>query len=362
MVRSSASVPEHDGSAVVGIHHVEIYVANNHQAAHFYNTVLGFRTTGTWRSESGDRTSLAIERGDIRLLLTAPVTASSAVAEHVRLHGEGIKDIALTVRDADALFHDAVQHGARRVTPPVTMAGPAGELRLACIGTCGDLVHTLVDPSRWTGALLPGFVPAAATAPVSDTALDGIDHIALALSAGELDPWIQFYIEGLGFAETHQEQVSTEYSAMRSKVVQTANAAVRFPMLEPAAGRRKSQIDDYILYHEGPGAQHLALRSHDIVRSVAAMAGAIDFLATPAAYYDALPSRVGDVSSDIEMLQRYGILVDRDPTGLLLQVFTKPIGARPTLFLEVIERRGAAGFGSGNIRALFEAVERTQAL
>jgi 4-hydroxyphenylpyruvate dioxygenase len=357
-------VSQHNGAAAVqGIHHVEMYVANDHQASHFYRTVLGFTTLGRVPRENGhaDRRTTAIQRGDVRVLLTAPLTASCEVAEHLRVHGEGIKDIAFSVSDVDAVFERAVARGAAPLMPPDfrMIGGPSS--RIARIGTCGDLVHSLIGPAApgtpWCHAVSEypsdGVVP--------DTAIDGVDHVALALAAGELDRWTEFYVSALGFAETHQEQVSTEYSAMRSKVVCSPNGAVRLPMMEPASGRRKSQIDDYVASHDGPGAQHLALRSHDILQSVASMTGGLEFLPTPATYYDSLEARVGALPSDLDSLRRHGVLVDRDATGLLLQVFTKPIGARRTLFLEVIERRGAQGFGSGNIKALFEAVERLQA-
>jgi 4-hydroxyphenylpyruvate dioxygenase len=355
--RDSHHAPR-SGAEVESIHHVELYVSNSHQAAHFYRTALGFEIVGRLDSAgpSADRTSVAIRQGAIRLLLTAPLNASSGVAEHLRVHGEGIKDIAFSVSDVDAAFARAVDAGARLVRAPANEAIGSGRVRTARIASCGVLEHTLTiddtaEPwSPWAGA---GAQDAIA-------GLESIDHIALAVSAGELDAWVAFYLSAFGFKESHQEDVSTEYTAMRSKVVQSPNAAVRFPMMAPAPGRRKSQIDTYIESHGAPGAQHLALRARDIVQSVAAMSSSIDFLPTPSAYYDSLASRVGDVAAEISALQRYGILADRDASGLLLQVFTRPIGPRPTLFLELIERRGADGFGSGNIKALFEAVERTQ--
>ena len=350
---------------VHGIHHVEIYVANTHQAAHFYRSVLGFHIVGTCSAdaERPDRTTIAVEREDVRLLLTAPLTAASPVAEHIRLHGEGVKDVAFFVRDVDELFDRATARGARPLQPPSTSGRGGLPVRTACIGACGDLVHSLFSRQPERRAFVPGLVSASRDAPVPDTALEAIDHVALALKAGELDSWVEFYTTALGFEETHQEQVSTEYSAMRSKVVATPNGAVRFPLLEPAPGRRRSQIEAYVDSHEGPGAQHVAFRSRDIVTSVRAMAQGVEFLPTPSPYYESLAARVGALPDDIDALRRHGILVDRDPTGLLLQVFTRPIGPRPTLFLEVIERRdGARGFGSGNIKALFEAVERMQAI
>lgn len=356
---ASKSVPHPDAAVagVRGIHHLEMYVSDARRAAGFYRTVLGFEAIDLDGrvAPSADRTTVAMQRGRVRLLLTAPATSDGEVAEHIRRHGDGIKDIAFVVDDVDALFERATARGARPLHAPSTLLGETGSARFAIIGVCGDVAHSLYDrapaPSRRTSSRPP-----------LDTALDGIDHVAFALEAGELDRWVEFYVSALGFEETHQEQVSTEYSAMRSKVVATTNGAVRFPLMEPAPGKRQSQIEAYVQSHGGPGAQHLAFSSHDIVKSVSAMRAGLEFLPTPAPYYDSLPGRVGSLPADMEALQRHGILVDRDSAGLLLQVFTKPVGERPTLFFEVIERRnGARGFGSGNIRALFEAVERMQA-
>lgn len=342
------------------IHHVEMYVSNNHQAAHFYRTVFGFETIGTVNPEGGDRTTIALRRGEVRLLLTAPRTAESEVARHILQHGEGIKDVALLVNGLDQLFDRATGHGAHALQTPSTRAAGDVAYRTARVAACGALVHSLVERGTSDGPLVPGLVPADSPSPPSDSGIVAIDHIALALDAGELDRWVDFYVSALGLMETHQEDVSTEYSAMRSKVVSTPDGAVRFPMMEPAPGRRQSQIETYVRSHQGAGAQHLALRSHDIVHSVRAAAPAVEFLAIPPTYYDSLGPRVGIGADEIESLRRCGVLADRDATGILLQAFTKPIGARPTLFLELIERRGANGFGGGNIKALFEAVERSQ--
>jgi 4-hydroxyphenylpyruvate dioxygenase len=355
------AVNPHSSSRIDGIHHIEIYVSNNYQAAHFYRSTLGFSVTGTTEpTRVADSTSIAMRRSEMLLLLTSPIVSSSPVADHIRLHGEGVKDIALSVTGVDHLFHTAISRGARPILNPTTQEDDCGLVRTARIATCGDLIHSLIERSRYRG-ISPGIVAVEDWGFAPDTALDSIDHLALALDEGQLDEWVEFYISALGFRETHQEEVNTEYSAMRSKVVQSPNGAVRFPMMEPAKGRRRSQIENYIQSHQGPGAQHLALCSTDIVKSVSVMATAgIQFLATPATYYDSLQARVGELSLELDGLRRLGILVDRDARGLLLQVFTKAIEARPTLFLEVIERRGAVGFGSGNIRALFEAVERAQ--
>jgi 4-hydroxyphenylpyruvate dioxygenase len=349
----------HPLSSIRGIDHVEIYVSNCHQAAHYYRTALGFTVVGHSRDEPGaDRTSIAMQREDIRLLLTAPLTPSSEVAQHLHLHGEGIKDVALTVADIEEVFDRAVAAGGRALDAP--SAAAIQPIRTARLAAYGDLVHSLIErPPDWLW-LPPRIVPSPTKLDAPDTGLVAIDHLGVAVAAGEVDRQVRFYIDALGFEEGHREDVRTEYSAMRSKVVQTPDAKVRFPIMEPAPARRPSQIDTYIDSHHGPGVQHLAFRSNDIVKSASVLAATIEFLPTPDSYYDSLENRVGDLAGEIASLRRYGILADRDATGLLLQVFTRPIGTRPTLFLEVIERRGAKGFGSGNIKALFEAVERTQ--
>ncbi|HLG59852.1 MAG TPA: 4-hydroxyphenylpyruvate dioxygenase [Vicinamibacterales bacterium] len=345
---------------VYGVDYVEIYVSNCRQAAYYYRTALGFTMIGqVAQDDAGGRRSIALQQGDIRLILTSPITPSSEVAEHIYRHGEGIKDVALAVTDAERVFDHAVAAGASPLAFPTTRQLPRATIRTAKIGTCGNLVHTLVERPAGSIYEWPGVVTGRPRG-TPNTGLVDIDHLALAVGAGELEPHVDFYISALGFEETHQENVTTEYSAMRSKVVQSPNGRVRFPIMEPAPGRRRSQIDSYVNAHQGPGVQHLALRSNDIVSSVAMLADVIDFLPTPDAYFDSLPARVGDLAGELKALRHYGILADRDATGLLLQVFTKPIGARPTLFLEVIERRGAEGFGGGNIKALFEAVERAE--
>jgi 4-hydroxyphenylpyruvate dioxygenase len=360
---NQSSISERNASGVEGIHHVEVYVSDLRKSAQFYCSSLGLQVVGTVR-EIGvdDRSSVMLERGEIRLLLTSPLHSSSPVAQHIRVHGEGVKDIALSVSDVDRVFHKATSRGARPIWPPSSREDEHGVLGTACIAACGDLVHSLLAHRDYSGPLVPGLIATKTTDVPPDTALDGIDHIAFALNPGELEERVEFYVSALGFRETHQEDVMTEHSAMRSKVVQTPSGSVRFPLMEPAAGRRKSQIEAYIKAHEGSGAQHLALLSHDIRQSVSKMMlSGTTFLSTPGSYYEGLEARVGKLSQELDELRKLGVLVDRDARGLLFQIFTKPIGSRPTLFLEVIERRGSHGFGSGNIKALFEAVEREDA-
>lgn len=344
---------------VVRIHHVEIYVANLRQAIHFYRTILGFRVLGPIHTAATDRSSVALGRGRARLVLTAPLTASSDVSAHVHRHGEGVKDIALTVREVHDVFRRAVAAGAQVVADPVVTSFAGGQARIARIASCGSLVHSLIEPLDTDGGWLSP-VRQEGGVPDVDTALDGLDHVAIAVRAGELDRTVEFYRAALGLVETHAETVGTEYTAMRSKVVGTTDGSVRFPLLEPALGARRSQIDVFLQAHDGPGVQHLAFESRDIVGSVRAMGDGVEFLPPPPPYYESVEARLGQRPAEFETLSRHGILIDSDATGVLLQVFTKPIGTRPTLFLEIVERRGATGFGSGNIKALFEAVERLQ--
>lgn len=345
------------GSPIHGIHHIEIYVDDQAATARFYQSALGFTTIAARATD--DSNSLVVGVSDIRIVLTAPSGGNSPVAEHLRLHGEGIKDIALSVSSIDRVFRKAVEGGGEPTRFPEIEQDISGAVRIARIRTFGDLVHSLVDANDYQECFMPGFDPAPGVG--GESTIEKIDHVALAVSSGELDRCTEFYTSALDFRETHQEDVSTEYSAMRSKVVQTADGSVRFAMMEPAAGRRKSQIENFITANNGPGAQHIAFHTRDIVQSVSIMtASGMEFLAIPQAYYDHLSNRVGRVPMGIETLRRLGILADCDAAGLLLQIFTKPVVNRPTLFLELIQRLGAEGFGSGNIKALFEAVERAQ--
>lgn len=355
-------VPQRGPTLVEGCSHVEFYTANSLQAADFYRNALGFDIVGSSWPDAActDRYSVVVQRGEIRLILTEPRTNEGCIAEFVDRHGDGARDIALSVTDVDRVFELAVGHGAIALEKPATQFTIQGPLRTARIEACGDLVHSLIDTSAYGGALPPGFAPRPPSGPVRDTALESIDHMAIALHPGDLGKYVEFYTSALGFLEAHQEQVRTKYSAMSSKVVETPSRTVRFPMMEPAPGKLRSQIEAYLTANQGPGVQHVALRSSDIVKSVSALrAAGVEFLEPLKTNYEALGAHVRNLCSDLDQLKQLGILIDQDATGCLLQVFTKPIGPRPTLFLEIIERRGGAeGFGSGNIKSLFEAVER----
>lgn len=346
------------------IDHIEMYVGNARQAAHFYRTALGFRPSAYAGLETNtrDRTSHVVEQDGIKLVLTSSLGLDDPIAEHVRLHGDGVKDIAFTVDDATQAFEEAVRRGAQPIMEPTISEDESGQLTRATIATFGDTVHSFIERNQYNGDFLPGYQAIANPAKSESTGLSAIDHVAVSVPPGKLDEWIGFYKCVMNFHQLHQEDVSTEYSAMNSKVVRNSNGQVIFPMMEPAPGKRKSQIEEYLTFYRGPGAQHIALRCNDIVQTIQSLrANGIEFLKVPDTYYETLEDRIGPFDEDIAWLRELNILVDRDSDGYMLQAFTKPVQSRPTLFWEVIERRGSTGFGGGNIKALFEAVEREQA-
>ena len=354
-----------DGMPLNGIDHVELYVGNAAQAATFYREALGFREIAYAGLETGrrDRASHVLEQGAIRLVLTGALVADHPVGRHVAAHGDGVKVVALSVPDAERAFRVAVDRGAEPVSPPQRTADDHGEAVQATVQAYGAVVHTFVERGSYRGAFLPGYARRSGSA--SGTGLLAIDHVVGNVALGDMEKWVGFYERVFGMRELNHftdESISTEYSALMSKVVSDGTGRIKFPINEPAEGRRRSQIDEFLEFHAGPGVQHLALTSEDIVATVSALsARGIEFLRTPDSYYDELPARVGELAEPLEALRRYGILADRDEEGYLLQVFSRPLGDRPTLFLEVIERHGATGFGHGNFKALFEALEREQA-
>jgi 4-hydroxyphenylpyruvate dioxygenase len=349
-----------------GIDHVELFVGNALQAAYFWTRALGFKEVAYAGLETGvrDRASHVLEQGRIRIVLTGALTPGHDIGRHVAAHGDGVKVIALSVPDAAHAYREAVARGAAGVREPWEASDEHGAVRMATIAAYGETLHTFVDRSAYHGPFLPGY--AARSGQSSDAGLLAIDHIVGNVELGEMDRWVKFYEDVFGMREMihfSDEDISTEYSALMSKVVTSGNGRIKFPLNEPAEGKRKSQIDEYLEYYGGPGAQHIAVATRDIVHCVEQLqARGVEFLQTPETYYDEVPERVGEIAESLEDLRRLGILVDRDDEGYLLQIFTKPIGDRPTVFLEVIERHGARGFGDGNFKALFEAIEREQAL
>jgi 4-hydroxyphenylpyruvate dioxygenase len=350
-----------------GIDHVELFVGNAKQAAFFYTRAYGFKLVAYSGLETGarDRASYVVQQGRIRLVLTGALHSDSPIAEHHRHHGDGVKVIALSVPDVDHAWHEATTRGAEGVVEPHDSSDEYGTVRMATIKTYGETLHTFVARAGYTGPFLPGYEAREDGSPDDDPAhpmLLAIDHIVG--NVEHMDPWVSFYEDVFNMKEMlhfTDEAISTEYSALMSKVVADGKGVVKFPINEPAEGKRKSQIEEYLEFYEGPGAQHLAVATRDIVNTVAELRRrGVEFLDIPASYYEEVPGRVPEVAPILDDLRTQGILVDRDDEGYLLQIFTKPIGDRPTVFLEVIERHGARGFGDGNFKALFEALEREQ--
>jgi 4-hydroxyphenylpyruvate dioxygenase len=355
---------EHDFMPLNGVDHVELYVGNALQAAYYYVHAFGFHEIAYAGLETGtrDRVSHVLEQGRIRLVLTGALHSDSPIAAHQHRHGDGVKVIALSVPDVDRAYREATTRGADSVEEPHDLSDEHGTVRLATIKTYGETLHTFVGRRDYKGAFLPGYE--AVKRGEDSGMLLGIDHIVGNVELGHMDEWVKYYEDVFGMREMlhfSDDDISTEYSALMSKVVTNGNGRVKFPLNEPAEGKRKSQIDEYLEYYGGAGAQHIAVATRDIVACVEQLkARGIEFLNTPETYYDDVPERIGEIKEDLEDLRRLGILVDRDDEGYMLQIFTKPIGDRPTMFFEVIERHGARGFGEGNFKALFEAIEREQ--
>jgi 4-hydroxyphenylpyruvate dioxygenase len=349
-----------------GIDHVELYVGNALQSAYFYAHALGFRETAYAGLETRvrDRTSHVLEQGRIRIVLTGALRPDHEIGVHQAKHGDGVKVIALGVPDVEHAYREATTRGATGVREPWEETDEHGTIRFAQIETYGETLHTFVDRSDYHGAFRPGYTARDSATP--DVGLLAIDHIVGNVELGAMETWVKYYEDVFGMTEMlhfTDEAISTEYSALMSKVVTSGNGRVKFPINEPAEGKRKSQIDEYLEFYGGAGAQHIAVATRDIVRTVTEMRErGIEFLNVPDTYYDDVPERIGEIKESLEDLRRLGILVDRDDEGYMLQIFTKPIGDRPTMFLEVIERHGARGFGEGNFKALFEAIEREQEL
>src|SRR4051794_836847 len=351
-----------------GWDHVELWVGNAKQAAFWYEHALGFRRTAYAGPETGvrDRASYVLEQGDIRFVLTSGLREDSEVARFAGRHGDGAKDIALQVPSASEAYRTAVQRGARGIAEPHWVEDDYGRVELASIGTYGEVVHTFVNRAEYTGPYLPGYVSTAANGHISGVGLKAIDHVVGNVELGRMNHWVEFYERVFGMTNiVHfgDDQIQTEYSALMSKVMSDGSGKIKFPINEPAEGKRKSQIEEYLEFNGGPGVQHIAMQSDDIGGTVQALKQrGIPFLDTPDAYYEEVQGRVGEIAEDYDDLQRLKILADRDEDGYLLQIFTKTAQDRPTVFFEVIERHGATTFGEGNFKALFESIEREQAL
>ncbi len=351
-----------------GTDYVEFYVGNAKQAAHYYQAGFGFQLVGYRGPETGtrDRASYLLTQGKIRLVLTTHLRAGGDIAGHVARHGDGVKDIALWVDDARDAFAKAVERGAEPVHEPKVLHDDNGEVVVAAIRTYGETIHSLVERGKYRGLFMPGFVPRKPVYNPSEVGLKYVDHIVGNVELGKMNFWVGFYERVMGFKNLisfDDTDISTEYSSLMSKVVSNGNERIKFPINEPAQGKKKSQIDEYLEFYGGPGAQHLALATDDIIATVTALRDrGVEFLTVPTTYYDDLQERVGKIDEPLDKLKELGVLVDRDPDGYLLQIFSKPVQDRPTLFYEIIERKGAKSFGKGNFKALFEAIEREQAL
>ncbi len=359
---------ERDFLPLNGTDYVEFYVGNARQAAHYYRSAFGFRLAAYRGPETGTRdvASYVVVQNKIRFVLSTPLAPDHAVADHIRLHGDGVRDIALWVDDAESAWRETTRRGARSIREPETLRDEHGEARIASIATYGETIHTFVERRNYTGVFLPGFVAIEGEDDVSrPVGLKHIDHMVGNVGLGEMNRWVDFYRDVMGFKmfkHFDDKDISTEYSALMSKVMSNGNERVKFPINEPAMGKRKSQIDEYLEFYHGPGVQHIAMATDHIIDTVGALRRqGVEFLRVPTTYYEDLQSRVGVIDEPIGELQELGILVDRDDEGYMLQIFTRPVEDRPTLFYEVIQRKGSRSFGKGNFKALFEAIEREQA-
>ncbi len=350
-----------------GTDYVEFYVGNAKQAAHYYKTAFGFQSLAYAGLETGvrDKVSYVLQQDKIRLVLTTSLTSEGAVAEHVKKHGDGIKVIALWVDDARKAYQETISRGASSFFEPVVEKDDNGEVIRAGIHTYGETVHIFVERRNYQGLFLPGFKEWESEYKPGWTGLKYIDHMVGNVDLGSMNKWADFYANVMGFANLvtfDDKDISTKYTALMSKVMTNGNGRIKFPLNEPATGLKKSQIEEYLDFYEGPGCQHIAVATDDIVFTVSEMRKrGVEFLHVPGDYYDTVVDRVGDIAEDMKELKSMGIMVDRDEDGYLLQIFTKPVEDRPTLFFEIIQRKGAKSFGKGNFKALFESIEAEQA-
>jgi 4-hydroxyphenylpyruvate dioxygenase len=347
------------------IHHVEFWVGNAKQAAYYYRKAFGFSQLAYSGLETGNRqfASYVLAQGKVRFVLSTPFDPAHESSAHIARHGDGVRDIALLVEDADFAFQEAVRRGAVPVIEPHDLSDEDGSVRRAMIRTYGDTVHSFLSYSDYRGAFLPGYAQAEIEG--DSVGLAAIDHIVGNVELGEMATWAEWYSKVMGFTRYitfDDKDISTEYSALMSIVMSDGSQVVKFPINEPAEGKKKSQIQEYLEAYYGPGVQHVALLCKDVIETVGKLrVNGIEFLSVPESYYEELPGRVGEIEEPLDQLRQLGILVDRDENGYLLQIFTRPVQDRPTVFFEIIQRKGARGFGKGNFKALFESIEREQA-
>lgn len=351
-----------------GTDHIEFYVGNAKQSAYYYQHAFGFQLVAYAGPETGirDRASYVLQQGKVRFVLTTALHPDHEITRHVAQHGDGVKVLALWVDDAEKAYYETMARGARSHTQPAMLTDDDGEVRVSAIHTYGETIHKFVERKNYKGVFMPGYKPASSLFRSEPVGLEYIDHCVGNVELGRMNEWVKFYEDVMGFKMIitfDDKDISTEYSALMSKVVSNGNGFVKFPINEPAEGKKKSQIDEYLEFYQGAGVQHIAIITTNIIETVSKLKDrGVEFLAVPKTYYDDLAQRVGKIDEDMDDLSRLGILVDRDEEGYLLQLFTKPVEDRPTVFFEIIQRKGARSFGKGNFKALFEAIEREQAL
>jgi 4-hydroxyphenylpyruvate dioxygenase len=367
VAKSTTSTPMADFLPLEGTDYVELYVGNAKQAAHFYQNAFGFQALAYAGPETGvkDKVSYVVRQHKLTFMLTTPLRADSEIAAHVHKHGDGVKSLSLRVPDATRAWEETTRRGAKSYMEPQRLTDKDGEVMMSGIHTYGDTVHLFIERKNYQGVFMPGF--RAWENPYfkpSDCGLLYVDHCVGNVGWNQMNPWVKFYEDVMGFKNIlsfDDEDISTEYSALMSKVMSSGNGFVKFPINEPAEGKKKSQVEEFLDFYDGEGCQHVAMATNDIVKTVTELRSrGVEFLQVPTTYYDDLLDRVGHIDEDLAPLKELGILVDRDNEGYLLQLFTKPVEDRPTLFFEIIQRKGATSFGKGNFKALFEAIEREQ--
>ncbi len=367
-VKDQKTTEEKDFLPINGTDYIEMYVGNAKQAAHFYKTAFGFQSLAYAGLPTGlkDRESYVLIQGKIRLVLTSPLGADSDIAAHISKHGDGVKVVALWVDDAQKAYEETTFRGAHPYLEPHEKQDKEGKVIVSGIHTYGDTVHLFIDRKQYKGIFLPGYQPWTSDYNPEPIGLQYIDHMVGNVGWGEMNQWVDFYSRVMGFSQLvsfDDKDISTEYTALMSKVMSNGNGRIKFPINEPAEGKKKSQIEEYLHFYGGAGVQHIAVATNNIIETVSALQSrGVDFLHVPTSYYDDLLDRVGHIDEDLEPLKKLGILVDREDEGYLLQIFTKPVGPRPTVFIEIIPRKGAKSVGKGNFKALFEAIEREQEL
>ena len=352
---------------LLGTDHIEFYVGNAKQAAYFYQAAYGFELVAYAGPETGvrDRASYVLQQNKLRFVLTTSMDPDSEISQHCKIHGDGVKVLALWVDDATKSYEETIARGAVGVRLPKTIKDENGEIVTASIKTYGDTIHTFVERKNYRGAFMPGFKPMKSSLKTTSVGLKYVDHCVGNVELGKMNEWVEFYEKVMGFsllATFDDKDISTEYTALMSKVVTNGNGYIKFPLNEPADGKKKSQIEEYLDFYRGPGVQHIAIATDNIIETVTELRNrGVEFLYVPDNYYDDVLDRVGTIQEEFESLRKLNILIDRDEEGYLLQIFTKPLEDRPTLFFEIIQRRGAKSFGKGNFKALFESIEREQA-